>query len=142
MVDDVTFTSGANSTPPDTTKVATYEDGSNGHVQRVVLAGPDEWQANDNQSTAQTDTVLKAAGGASTNLYMTDFIFSTDTAMEITLVSNTASSTDLIGPYYFPANSGDHMRFLTPLKVPTNVNLGYTSSAAGNHTVTVLGFLA
>lgn len=141
MANDLTTTTTV-STIPDATKIATYEDDSNGHIQRVVLAGPDEWQANDNQSTAQTDTVLKAAGGPSTNLMVTDFIFSTDAEMEITLVHTTAGSTDLIGPFYFPAKSGQHFRFSTPLKVPTNVNLGYTSSASGSHTVTVLGYLA
>ena len=130
---------GSGSATPD---AATFEDSGSVHVQRIVTHGPDPWQANDNQSAAQTDTVLKAAGGPSTNLYVTDFIFSTDTAMEITLVHTTAGSTDLIGPFYFPANSGEHFQFTTAIEVPTNVNLGYTSSAAGNHTVYVAGYLA
>ena len=38
MADNVTITSGANSTPPANTKISTDEDATNGHVQRVKLA--------------------------------------------------------------------------------------------------------
>lgn len=124
-----------------TPSVATYEDAGSDHIQRVVTHGPDPWQANDNQSTAQTDTILKAAGGASTFLCVGTLVVSTDTAMSVTLVENTASSAVIAGPFYFAANGGIAITFSPPLILTVNDNLGYTSSAVGNHTVTVTGYL-
>lgn len=124
-----------------TPSVGTYEDAGNDHIQRMVTHGPDPWQANSNQSTAQTDTVLKAAGGASTYLCVCTLVISTDTAMNVTLVENTASSTDIAGPFYFAANGGMAITFSPPLILTVNDNLGYTSSASGNHTVIVTGYL-
>jgi hypothetical protein len=126
-----------------TPTVATYEDGSDGHIQRVVLAGPDEWSANENHTTAQTNNALKTAGGASTNLGVVTMVFSTDTAMTIKLVEDTGGTpTDLIGPYYFPATSGEVFHFDPPIfTASANVDVGFTTSAAGNYTITLSGIV-
>ena len=141
MADNLTTTTTV-STIPDSTKIATFVDTGDGHVQRVVVAGPDEWAANDNQSTAQTDTAIKATPGASLSLYVSSVIMSTDTAMTIKLVEDTASAADIAGPYYFAANGGLAITFAPAIKLTANKDLGYTSSAAGNHTVTVTGYVA
>jgi len=103
---------------------------------------PNLWSAVENNSTAQTNNELKAAPGPGLSLYVTDIVMSTDTAMNIKLVENTGSPTDKAGPYYFAANGGIAMPLKTPIKLSANVNLGYTSSAAGNHTIQVHGFIA
>ena len=142
MADNLTTTTTV-STVPDATKIATFEDTGDGHVQRVVIAGPDEWRDNDNQSTAQTNTVIKAAPGASLSLYVSSIIVSADGACNVQLVEDTAGAATVIaGPYYFAANGGAAFTFQPALKLTANKDLGYTSSAAVNHTVTTSGYTA
>jgi hypothetical protein len=103
---------------------------------------PRGFSANENHSTAQTNNSLQAAPGAGYHLYITDIIMSTDTAMNIKLVEDTAGTpADVAGPYYFAANGGIAARLTTPVRVTENKDLGFTSSAAGNHTITVLGYI-
>jgi hypothetical protein len=108
----------------------------------VNTAHPNLWDATENNSTAQTNNELKAAPGANLSLYVTDIVMSTDTAMNIKLVKNTAAPTDIAGPYYFAANGGIAIAFSTPIRVTANTNIGYTSSAAGNHTIEAHGYIA
>ena len=82
MADNLTTTTTV-STVPDSTKIATFEDTGDGHVQRVVVAGPNEWVSNYNWSTAQTAASIQAAPGASKSLYVSSVVMSTDTAMGI-----------------------------------------------------------
>ena len=141
MADNLTTTMTV-STVPSGSKIATFVDTGDGHVQRVVIAGPDEWVANDNQSTAQTDTALQAAPGASLSLYVSSVVMSTDTAMNIKLIEDTAGAATVAGPYHFAANGGLAFTFTPAIKLTANKNLGYTSTEAGNHTVTVTGYTA
>jgi len=165
MADNVTTQTSTLATVPGSTVIATDDAGS-AHYQKVKLVDgtadsttviPGDanglqvvnvmhsagWVANNNTSTAQTNTQLKAAPGASTALYITDVIMSTDTAMNIKIVDDTAGTpADIIGPFYFPANSGEAFHFITPIKIDDNTNVGYTSSAAGNHTVSIVGYTA
>jgi len=107
----------------------------------VNIAHPNFWKANDNQSTAQTNTALVGTPGASLSLYVQSVVISTDTAMNIQLVEDTGGIPAAVaGPYYFAANGGLAFRFEPPLQITANKDLGYTSSEAGNHTVTVTGF--
>jgi hypothetical protein len=104
---------------------------------------PNDWAVNENHTTAQTNNALKAAPGAGLALFITGLILSTDTAMNIKIVRNTGGTpTDVLGPYYFAANGGLTMQFKTPVRINTNQNIAFTSSAAGNHTVTVTGYTA
>lgn len=112
---------------------------------RDALRGvsPNHWKADDNQSTAQTNKQLRAAPGAGLSLYITDITMSTDTAMNIKLVEDTAGvPADVWKPMYFAANGGLVTNLKTPIKVTANKDLGYTSSAAGNHSLVICGFIA
>lgn len=109
----------------------------------VNTAHPNYWQVNSNTSIAQTATELKGTPGASLSLFVQSVVMSTDTAMNVQFVESTGGSTAVVaGPYYFAANGGLAFKYEPPLKITANTNLGYTSSGAGNHTVTITGFTA
>jgi hypothetical protein len=112
--------------------------------RRLLVNGahPNLWSNNNNWGAAQTDTQIQAAPGASLSLYITDIEMSAEGACNITLVRNTAASVDIFGPFYFAANGGLTEHFTTPIRLPANENLGVTSSAAVNHTVSVQGYTA
>jgi len=108
----------------------------------VNTAHPNLWSNNNNYAAAQTDTQIQAAPGAGLSLYITDVAMSTDEACNIKLVRATAGSTTIWGPFYFAANGGLIKHFSTPIRLPANENLGVTSSAAVNHTISVQGYTA
>jgi hypothetical protein len=114
-------------------------------LNRRVLVNtrhPRGFSANENHTTAQTNNELQAAPGAGLHIYITDVTINADTAGNLKLVSNTASPTDRYGPWYYAANGGLTKEFLTPIRLPDNQNLGFTSVASGNHTVSVQGYIA
>lgn len=114
----------------------------NGRVY-VNQAHPNLWDANENASTAQTNNQLQAAPGANLSLYVTDIFISTDAEMNITLVEDTAGSpVAKAGPYYFAPNGGASTSRVSPIKISTNKDIGFTSSADGNHTITLGGYIA
>ena len=95
--------------------------------------------ANKNYTAAATNDELIAAPGAGKAIYVVDVIFSTAVDGNFKLVSKTSSPTDEFGPHYFPANGGMAPgRLGAPMKFPDNENLGFTSSIAGAHTITVI----
>jgi hypothetical protein len=100
---------------------------------------PGGWTAQANYSTAQTDASVKAAPGAGLSLYVTDILFSTDTAMNFFLES---SSTTYVPKVYLAANGGWSAHFQTPIKWPANTAITITSSAAGNHSIMINGYTA
>jgi len=108
----------------------------------VNTAHPNLWSNNNNYGAAQTDTQIQAAPGAGLSLYITDILMSAEGACNILLVRATAGSTTIYGPFYFAANGGLSKHFATPIRLPVNENLGVTSSAAVNHTVSVQGYTA
>lgn len=111
--------------------------------QLVNTSHPNFWSGNENNSTAQTNNPIKGAPGAGLSLYLESLVMSTDTAMNIKIVRDTGGTpADVLGPYYFAANGGIAFVFKPPIQITTNQDLGYTSSAAGNHTITVSGFTA
>jgi hypothetical protein len=95
-----------------------------------------------NYAAAQTNQELVAAPAAGYSIYITDVILSTDTAMNIKLVEDTGSATDILECMYFAANGGMVSNFKTPLKLTANKNLGITSSDAGNHSVVISYYVA
>jgi hypothetical protein len=99
----------------------------------------DAWSANDNYAIAQTDTVVKAAPGAGLALYVTDILFSTDTAMNIFLEAGAVIMTPAV---YLAVNGGWSAHFQTPIRWTTATAITITSSAAGNHSVLILGYTA
>ena len=112
--------------------------------QFVEISHPNLWKATDNQSTAQTNTQLKAAPGAGLSLYITDLIVSNGaTAGNIKFVEDTAGTpVDVIEVIYLAANGGFVTNFKTPLKITANKDFGYTSATVTTHSVTVLGYIA
>ena len=111
--------------------------------QLVNTAAPFLWSATENHSTAQTDNELVAAPGANLSLYLTDVVISNGaTAGNVKLVHTTAGSTDIIEVMYFAANGGAVMNFTTPIRLPANVNLGFTSVTSTTHSITVNGYTA
>lgn len=108
----------------------------------VNSAHPNLWSNNGNWAAAQTDLEIQATPGANLSLYITDIVMSAEGACNIRLVRNTAASAIIYGPFYFAANGGLVKHFATPIRLPANQNLGITSSAAVNHTVTVQGYTA
>jgi len=107
----------------------------------VNTVHPNYWSVNSNTSIAQTNTELKGTPGGSLSLFIQSAVLSTDTAMNMQFVESTGGSTAIVaGPYYFAANGGLAFKFEPALKITAATNLGYTSSAAGNHTVTITGF--
>ncbi len=78
---EITFTAGANATPPDATKIETFQNDSDEHVQLVIegtkVAVTKEWTF----TSAQTNTTLVTASGSQ----LTGLFYS-----EVTL-SNTSS---------------------------------------------------
>lgn len=111
--------------------------------QYVNTVHPMLWTAVENNATAQTNNPIKAAPGAGLSLYVTDIIISADAAMNAKLVEDTGGSpVTKAGPYYFAANGGAGLHFITPIKLTADKDLGYTTSAAGNCTIEVHGFTA
>jgi len=107
----------------------------------VNIAHPFFWRGNENNSAAQTNNPIVGAPGAGLSLYLQSVVMSTDTAMNILFVEDTGGTpTTILGPYYFAANGGMAFEFNPPIQVTANKDLGYTSSTAGNHTITVSGF--
>ena len=103
---------------------------------------PNSWSNNNNYAAAQTDTEIQATPGANLSLYITDIAISVEGACNVTLVRNTAAAVIIYGPFYFAANGGLIKHFKTPIRLPANENLGVTSSAAVNHTISAQGYIA
>lgn len=112
--------------------------------QFVEVAHPNSNWANDNQSSAQTNTPLVSAPGAGLSIYVTDIIISNGaTAGNVKLVEDTGGSpADLLGPYYFAVNGGMVSNLKTPKKLTANKNLGYTSASVSTHTISIGYFIA
>jgi hypothetical protein len=111
--------------------------------QFVESSHPNNWSIVDDQSSAQTNTVLVAAPGAGLSLYITDIIVSNDsTAGTIKLVENTGTPVSVTGVVYMAGNGGFVTNLKTPIKLTANTNLGYTSVTVVNHSVTVTGYIA
>ncbi|HAM57760.1 MAG TPA: hypothetical protein DCQ64_21025 [Candidatus Rokubacteria bacterium] len=98
--------------------------------------------ANENYAAAQTNNELIAAPGSGKYIYLTGIFFSTDSAMNVKLTQSSGTPADVWGPHYFAANGGISAPELRPyIKLNDNSALRVTSSAAGNHTITVLALV-
>lgn len=105
---------------------------------------PNLWTVNDNQSAAQSNTVLKSAPGASLSLYITDVMISNGaTAGDVRLVEDPAGTPVIKVPkIYLAINGGAVLHFETPIRLTANKALGYTSTTVTTHSVLVNGFIA
>lgn len=109
----------------------------------VETGHPNFWNDVTNFGAAQTNTALVAAPGAGLSLYITDIIFSCDTAGNMKLVEDTAGTpVDKLEVMYFAANGGCAISLRTPIKITANKDLGITTVNAGNHSINVCGYIA
>lgn len=109
-----------------------------------IVPRADTFRANENHSSAQTNNVLKTAPGTGVRYYITDIIISNGATAGTVKIVEDASGTpaDVLGPYYFGANSGMSKHFETPIPLSINKDLGFTSVTVTTHTITVSGYIA
>lgn len=100
----------------------------------------DSFQATITSADAQAATSVKAKT-ASKKIYVTDLIISVGGAMNVQLQDDAGSPVVLMEQIYMPANSVFSKSFRTPLMVATNQDLDVITSAAGNISVTVTGYV-
>jgi hypothetical protein len=102
------------------------------------------WRVTAAYGSAQTNTALKAAPGASHCLFITDIIISNGaTAGTVKLVEDTAGTpADVLSTLFLAINRSAVINFDTPLKVSANKNLGITSVTVTTHSVTICGYTA
>jgi hypothetical protein len=94
-------------------------------------------------SSAQTDTTVLAAPGASISAYITDIVVSTGAATALNVFFE-EGSTKILGPYYLEAVAGRGIaiHFSTPKKVTANTAVTVTTSAAIAQSIDVIGYTA
>jgi len=109
-----------------------------------VLAGimPQNFQATFTSADAQAAVPVKVKT-ASRKMYILSLVVSVDTAMSVQFQDDTGP-TILIEGMYFAANGGAHLTWPpeAPLVVDTNEDFDVITSAAGNISVTITGYLA
>ena len=102
------------------------------------------WSANDNGATTETDTVIKTAPGAGLSLYITDIIYTAAAAGTLTVSEDPGGGSEavLLGPHQIAAAGGFTKSYGTPIKLTTNLALGYTMTGSGQHTLSIVGYIA
>lgn len=92
-------------------------------------------------ASAQTNTSVQAAPGASLSLYITDIIISNGaTAGNITLLDGSGGSVKF--EVYPAINGGVAHSFRNPIKLTANTALCITSTTVTTHSVNVTGYIA
>jgi hypothetical protein len=111
---------------------------------RILLVNqthPRFFRASADYASAQTNTTVVAAPGASLSLYITDVIISNGaTAGNITLLDGSGGTVLL--ELYPAINGGLTHSFRNPLKLTANTLLAITSTTVTTHSVTVTGYIA
>lgn len=114
-----------------------------GRILRGVM--PQNFQATFTSADAQAATPVKAKT-ADRKMYILSLVVSVDTAMNVQFQDdiNEPGPTILIEGMYFAANGGAHLTWPAeaPLVVNTNEDFDVITSAAGNISVTITGYLA
>lgn len=108
----------------------------------VNTVAPEFVHAVDLQTSAQTDTALISAPGASHRLMITDIIISAAAAQTIKFVRNTTSSADVLEIIDMAANTTESFHFGTPIPITANQDFGYTSTTTASTGITVTGYIA
>lgn len=106
----------------------------------IPIYSEDCFQATITSANATSSTVVKAKTG-SKSIYITDVVISVDTAMSVQLQDDAGSPAVIMEQMYFPANSIWSKQFTVPLKVATNQDLDVITSASGNISITVTGYV-
>lgn len=133
-----------NSTPPTRAdgQATGLEVDSKGNLKVAIsnTAQSDDFQSTITSANATSATQVKAKTAAK-KIYITDVIISVDTAMNVQLQDDAGSPVVLMEQIYLPANSVFSKTFSTPLVVATNQDLDVITSASGNISVTVTGYV-
>ena len=110
----------------------------------VNTHAPEKFSASFNGNTAQTNTALKAAPGASHQLMVTDVVISANGAANtIKLVEDTGGTpADVLEVLYIAADDVKSVHFQTPIAITANKDVGFTSTVANNHSITISGYIA
>lgn len=110
-------------------------------VKTIERIEPTAWAANVNSADATAGVLLKADGGAGTNLRVLSLSISVAATMAVTIQDEDA--TVLLGPIYLAANGGGVWSWnkSAPLTVATAKDLQFVTSAAGNVTVSASGYV-
>lgn len=108
-----------------------------------VIKETDRFQNTITSADAQSATQVKAKT-ADKKIYILSLLVSVDTAMSVQLQDDTGTPNVLMEQVYLAANGGFVMNFPpeAPLTVATNKDLDIVTSAAGNVSVTVTGYLS
>lgn len=128
------------------TSLATALDNidSNGVESDKIGVSPtrrsDAFRATITSADATSSTVVKAKTAAK-RIYVTDLIISVDTAMNVQLQDDAGSPEVLMEQIYLPANSVFSKVLSTPIMLAVNQDLRVITSASGNISVTVLGYV-
>jgi len=111
-----------------------------GRILKGVM--PQNFQATFTSADAQAAAPVKAKT-ADRKMYILSLVVSVDTAMNVQFQDDTGP-TVLIEGMYFAANGGAHLTWPAeaPLVVNTNEDFDVITSAAGNISVTITGYLA
>lgn len=80
-------------------------------------------------TTAGSTTIIPSVGTGS--IYLTDFIFSNGaTAGNFKLTLSSGTGTIVVGPVYIAINNSVFMSYETPLQIPSNTNVIFTTSTS------------
>jgi hypothetical protein len=115
-----------------------------GIVRAIPLAAGVEWRAQQEYSTAQTDTVLQAAPGSGLSLYITDILVTCGSATAVTVTLEEDDTVDILRFRYWCNGIGNGAAppIKTPIKFGANRALLVTTSAAQTVFVSVGGYTA
>jgi len=108
----------------------------------VALHHPNSWSANGEYTTAQTNTSMKAAPGASLSFYITDIVFNTAVAGTVKLLNGSGGSTLYSLPGMAANGGSSSVGFRTPIKLSANTALCVTTTGTGAMFVLVNGYTA
>lgn len=113
-------------------------------VNRILLVNethPRFWHVSADYASAQTNTSVKAAPGASLSLYITDIQVSNGaTAGNITLLDGSGGT--VLYEIYPGINGGAVMSLRSPIKLTANTALCITSTTVTTHSIFVSGYIA
>lgn len=113
-------------------------------MQRNLIVNqthPRFWHVSADYASAQTNTSVKAAPGASLSLYITDIVVSNGaTAGNITLLDGSGGT--VLFEIYPAINGGATMSLRSPIKLTANTALCITSTTVTTHSIFVSGYIA
>lgn len=104
---------------------------------------PERFQATITSADAQSATQVKAKT-AGKKMYIRTLIVSVGTAMEVSLQDDTGTPVIVMEELFLGTNGGAVVEFsdLAPLVVDTNKDLDVITSAAGDVSVSIFGYLS